>query len=75
MSNAIYRPRLSVELTKDQYDRFNLATPYGMKRMIVTRLLEEFIEFAAQDANNIMKVYQGQFTLVPEDVQKELEDA
>lgn len=38
------RPRLSVELTPDQYKRLSKLIPWGQQRIIISTIVDELIE-------------------------------
>jgi len=62
-----YKPRLSIEVTKEQFDSLIKLLPWGVKRALFSTIVDDLIEMLEKDPSRVMGLIlskRAKFTLV-----------
>lgn len=58
MNDSEYRPRLSIELPQEKYDRLKFLLPHGTKKIVFNLIVDDLIELIERHgAGNIIGAF------------------
>lgn len=74
MSQTDYKPRLSIDITQEQYDRLQTLVPWGLRRQLFSFIIDDLLNLIETQGEAVIAVVLTR-SLKPREVIKLMKDA